>query len=197
VNENRANLDPGAAMEIVTERLVLRELALGDAERANLYESDPRVVRYQSHGVRTLEESRDYIARVIEETAASSPRRLFDLAMTLQGSGLYIGRVGLHVTSEEDRSAALWYVLDPSCWGKGLTVEAARALLDFAFRERGLHRVWVDCDPRNVASVRVAEKLGMRREAHLVENAWIKGEWTDALIFAVLDREWLAKTPRG
>jgi RimJ/RimL family protein N-acetyltransferase len=37
------------------------------------------------------------------------------------------------------------------------------------------------------------ERLGMRREAHLVENEWVKGEWTDELVFAMLDREWVAQ----
>jgi aminoglycoside 6'-N-acetyltransferase len=47
--------------------------------------------------------------------------------------------------------------------------------------------------PENTASIRVAEKLGMRREAHFVENAWVKGRWTDSVIFALLDREWAAR----
>ena len=47
---------------------------------------------------------------------------------------------------------------------------------------------------RNAASARVLERLGMRREAHFVENEWLKGEWTDELVYAMLDREWRALT---
>ena len=43
--------------------------------------------------------------------------------------------------------------------------------------------------PRNTASARVLEKLGMRREAHLVENEWVKGEWQSELVYALLARE--------
>jgi RimJ/RimL family protein N-acetyltransferase len=53
--------------------------------------------------------------------------------------------------------------------------------------------MWADCDPRNPASVRVMEKLGMRQEAYFRENAFIKGEWCDSLIYALLDREWRAQ----
>jgi RimJ/RimL family protein N-acetyltransferase len=53
-----------------------------------------------------------------------------------------------------------------------------------------LHRVWGDCDPRNPASARVMERAGMRREGHLVQNVWIKGEWCDSLIFGMLASEW-------
>ena len=56
----------------------------------------------------------------------------------------------------------------------------------------GLHRVIGRLEPRNVASARVLEKLGLRREAHLVENEWIKGEWQSELVYAILDREWRA-----
>jgi RimJ/RimL family protein N-acetyltransferase len=72
--------------------------------------------------------------------------------------------------------------------------EAARLVVDFAFRELKMHRVFVDIDPRNTASVRIAEKLGMRREAWLVENVWSKGEWCDSVIYALLEREWLSAT---
>jgi RimJ/RimL family protein N-acetyltransferase len=64
----------------------------------------------------------------------------------------------------------------------------------FRFGTLDLHRVYVDVDARNRSSLRVAEKLGMRREAHFVENAWVKGEWTDSVIYALLAREWARET---
>ena len=184
-----------ARMELVTERLVLRELEESDAEAAHEYERDEDVVRYQTDGVRTLDESRAYIARVRAETALQAPRLLFDLAITLRRNEQYVGRVGLNVTSLSLREATLWYVLNPRFHGQGLVPEAARALVDHGFRELDLHRLYVDCDPRNTASIRVAEKLGLRREAHFVENALIKGEWCDSVIYAMLDREWRARAP--
>ena len=61
------------------------------------------------------------------------------------------------------------------------------------FQTLGLHRIVARCDARNDASARVMERLGMRREAHLVENEMVKGEWTDELVYALLDREWRAR----
>lgn len=104
-----------------------------------------------------------------------------------------VGRCGLKVADVEQREGALWYILNPAYWGRGLIPEAARALLGHGFGELRLHRIIVDCEPENTASIRVAEKLGMRREAHFIENAWIKGRWTDSVIFALLDREWAAQ----
>jgi RimJ/RimL family protein N-acetyltransferase len=65
-------------------------------------------------------------------------------------------------------------------------------MLRLGFVELGLHRIIGQCDARNTASARVMERLGMRREAHLIANEFVKGEWTDELIYAMLDREWKA-----
>jgi len=59
-----------------------------------------------------------------------------------------------------------------------------------ARRGAPLHRVIGRVEARNIASARVLEKLGMRREAHFVENELVKGEWQSELVYAILDREW-------
>ena len=59
-----------------------------------------------------------------------------------------------------------------------------------AFEHYDLHRVYGRLEPRNAASARVLEKLGMRREAQLIENEWVKGEWQSEAIYALLAREW-------
>jgi ribosomal-protein-alanine N-acetyltransferase len=175
--------------QLVTDRLLLRDFVDEDHHATNEYERDPIVVRYQGHGTRTLEESLAYIRRAIAESQLR-PRRLYDLAVLLREEPRVVGRCGLSLGEGPNRDAALWYVLHPRLWGKGIIVEAARALVAYGFRELGLHRVWVDCDPENRGSARVAEKLGMRREAHMLENAWFDGRWVGTYIYAVLDREW-------
>jgi len=65
-------------------------------------------------------------------------------------------------------------------------------MLRLGFEGLGLHRITGRLDGRNAASARVLERLGMRREAHLVENELVKGEWTDEVVYAMLDREWRA-----
>ena len=59
-----------------------------------------------------------------------------------------------------------------------------------AFAELGLHRIIGRSDARNGPSLRLMERLGMRREAHLVENEFFKGEWSDEIDYAILAREW-------
>jgi RimJ/RimL family protein N-acetyltransferase len=107
----------------------------------------------------------------------------------LPGSGI-IGDLVLFWRSREHRAGEIGWVIAPAQSGRGYTTEAARALLGLAFRDMGLHRVTARVDARNEASARLCRRLGMRQEAHLVENEWFKGEWSSELDFAILDREW-------
>ena len=171
---------------IRTERLVLREMVADDWPALHAIVSLPEVVQYQTEDAFDEEATRAAISLVIEG-AAAVPRLLFDFAVTLDGA--LIGRVGMR-RGEDPRMASLWFEIAPVHHGKGYGAEAARAMLGHAFEEVGLHRVAAECDPRNPASARVMEKIGMRREAHLVENVFIKGEWCDSLMFAMLATEW-------
>jgi RimJ/RimL family protein N-acetyltransferase len=180
---------------LTTERLVLREFTLSDWSATNAYESDPEVVRYETFGPYSPEESRDYIRRMLRESR-KSPREIYDLALVLRATDQLIGRCGLRISDPNAREGVLWYIVNRSYWGQGYATEAARAMLGYGFAELRLHRVWADADPANTASIRVLEKVGMRLEAHFRENAWIKGAWVDSLIFAILDREWAAVEAR-
>ncbi|MBA9075659.1 GNAT family N-acetyltransferase [Rufibacter quisquiliarum] len=180
-------------MELSTPRLLLREFQENDWHFTHLYESQESVMRYQTSHVRSSQESRDYLLQCMAE-AREDPRTLFDLAVVLKSTNMLIGRVGMKIDYDAEE-AALWYLLNPTYWNKGYTTEAARALIEYGFEELHLHRFWADCDPRNVGSYRVMEKLGMRREAHFKENIFIKGEWCDSLVYALLDHEWQHRQP--
>lgn len=107
--------------------------------------------------------------------------------------GVVIGDVVLIWRSREHGTGEIGYVFHPDYSGQGFATEAVRALLDIAFGTYGLHRVIARIDARNLASLRLAERVGMRREAHLVENEWFKGAWSDEIDYAMLQREWLSK----
>ena len=101
-----------------------------------------------------------------------------------------IGDLVLMWRSAEHRMGEIGYILHPDHQGQGFAAEAGEALLRLGFDGLGLHRVIGRCDARNRASARVLERLGMRREAHFVRNEIVKGEWTDELVYAMLEDEW-------
>jgi len=65
-----------------------------------------------------------------------------------------------------------------------------RALLDFGFGELGAHRVYAKVYPGTVASQRLLEKIGFRREGHQVKDTFVRGAWEDSLLYAMLEEEW-------
>jgi RimJ/RimL family protein N-acetyltransferase len=65
-----------------------------------------------------------------------------------------------------------------------------RALLDYLLVELGKDRVFGSVDPRNVRSMRLLQRVGMRKEAHLVKSVLFKGEWVDDVIFAIHASDW-------
>ncbi len=180
-------------MQLAAERLILREFVEDDWRALHAIESIPDVVRYLPFEPRTEADAREYVQGLIV-FAAEVPRNVFDLAITVRGDDAMIGRCGMRRRDGEPRVGYLWFVLDPAHAGKGYGTEAARAWLAYAFDELKLHRVFGECDPRNPSSARVMEKLGMRREAEHVEDVCIKGEWCGTLVFAMLDREWAARS---
>lgn len=181
--------DHRAPVRIETDRLVLRELVADDWRDARAWDSDPEVARFQSCEPSDEAGSRRYIEQSIL-TAKATPRRIFELGVTVKPDPRLIGRVALNIERPEHADATAWFVIRRDHWGRGYVPEAVRALFDFAFRELGVQRIWADCDPRNTGSWRVMEKVGMRREGHLVKNWWLKGEWCDSWVYAVRVEDW-------
>jgi RimJ/RimL family protein N-acetyltransferase len=111
-------------------------------------------------------------------------------AVILTDTGALVADVSLWLVSEAHHQAEVGFVVHPAHQRKGYATEAARAMIDFAFSTVGVHRVIGRTEARNAASARVFEKLGMRYEAHFIENEWVKGEWQSELVYAVLAEEW-------
>ena len=170
-----------------TERLVLRPYAAGDLDDLHALYAEEEVARWLYHGPSTLEESREKLVRKVAGHALSAEHGL-SAAVQLQ-DGTYVGDIVLFYGSVEHKTVEVGFSFDPRHQGNGYATEAARALVGWAFTQ-GFHRVVGRLEPRNTGSARVLEKLGMRREAHLVENEWVKGEWQSELVYAILEHEW-------
>jgi RimJ/RimL family protein N-acetyltransferase len=143
------------------------------------------VVRWLYFEPPTEEQTRAWIEGVL----ARPPETGTVFVVELRDSGETVGHLTMSVDPAH-RQGELGFLFDPAHQGRGYATEASRALVDHAFEHYGLHRVYGRLEARNAASARVLEKLGMRREAHLVENEWVKGEWQSEAIYALLAREW-------
>jgi len=175
---------------ILTERLLLRPFEEGDLPSLYAMQSDEDVVRYLYHDVRTLDEVRAALARKLAAVGVQSEGDGLSVAAVLRDTGELVADVSLWMISEAHAQGELGFVVHPAHQRRGYAAEASRPLLDFAFGAVRLHRVIGRTEARNRGSVRVFEKLGMRREGLLIENEWVKGEWQSELVYAVLAAEW-------
>lgn len=175
-----------------TSRLTLRPFVAEDFEALHAMRAHPEVARYLYEEPLSATETRDLLTRKIASTAWAVEGDWLGAAVIERESGVLVGDAGLRWISERDRTAEIGFIFDPRHQGRGFATEAARALLAWGFETAGLHRVIGRTEARNTASSRVLEKLGMRLEARLVENEWVKGEWQSELDYAILEREWVA-----
>jgi RimJ/RimL family protein N-acetyltransferase len=177
---------------VVTGRLLLRPYEPGDVDAVHAYQSLPERVRYVPYQARTRDQVLERVTSAQASTAINAEGDVLLLVMVLRETGEVIGDVVLFYRSEVHRTGEIGYILNPEHGGHGYATEAARTLLALGFEGLGLHRIIARVDARNAASLAVLRRIGMRQEAHLVQNEWFKGEWTDEIDYAILDEEWRA-----
>ena len=173
---------------IRTERLLLRPWRADEIDTYHRLRRDPDVVRYLYDEPLDREGARAKLDGLRSELDA--PGQWINVAVERSDSGVVVGDVGIGWVSDFHRQADVGYSFLPEHHGLGHGTEAAAAMVDLPFSGLGAHRVSGRLDARNTASARVLERLGMRREADFVQNEWVKGEWTDEAVFAVLADEW-------
>jgi RimJ/RimL family protein N-acetyltransferase len=184
------NADLVLGLPVETERLRLRHLAADDLEAMVAIESPPEVARWLYWEPRSEAEVREGLERRIVRARDHADTGV-TIGAEIVATGELVGHISL--TVEPHRQGEICFILNPDHQGRGYATEAAAGVLAIAFGAYGLHRVFGRLEPRNAASARVLEKLGMRREAHLRENEWLKGEWQSEFVYALLAREWRAQ----
>jgi RimJ/RimL family protein N-acetyltransferase len=188
-----------------TARLLLRPLGEDDVEDVVAYRSRVDVCRWVPFApmsrTQVMDRIRASLGQLTDEGQALTAgvelpaAEVPDVPVDGQPDrrGIVIGDVVLMCRSREHATGEIGYVFHPNYGGQGFATEAVRALLDIAFGTYRLHRVTARIDARNLVSLRLAERVGMRQEAHLVENEWFKGAWSDEIDYGMLQREWLSK----
>jgi RimJ/RimL family protein N-acetyltransferase len=193
---DRVHFQPDLPVE--TARLRLRRLTVADAADLHAYRSRPEVCAYVPFEPQSLELIAGRLSGEIPfppwqlDAIDEEDQGLF-FAVERRADGRVVGDVMLRLASIEHSTGEIGYVFNPDEGGQGYATEAVAAVLALGFEGMGLHRLIARLDVRNLRSAALAERLGMRREAHLVENEWFKGEWTDEYQYGLLRREWEAR----
>lgn len=172
-----------------SDRLVIRRPTADDLEAFLAYRNDPENMLFQP--IEAM--------RVVDAAAFLADQAKLDLdadncwlmfAIELRESGRMIGEVGMYIESATKRTANIGWAIQSEFRGQGYATEAAKYLLEYAFKERKLHRVTSITSVQNGASVRVMERLGMRREGTTRESMRANNTWNDEHLYGLLNSEW-------
>ena len=174
--------------KLKTERLLLRPFKLRDVNDVFEYASDSEWARYLPRVPQpfTREAAQERVARHVLESWKTHPTWAIVLHEKV------IGGIVLMIDLQHE-IGELGYELSREHWGKGLMTEAARAVIDWGFQERRLAKIFAQADARNKRSLRVMEKLNMRREGVLRSHSRERGERIDEVFYGILREEWEGK----
>lgn len=175
---------------VLTERLVLRAFESRDLDALHAMQSDPDVIRYVPWPSRTRQESQAWMDERRKQDRLAAEGDAVAWAVARSSDDELIGSVNLWWRSVAHAQGEVGFAFARDAHGHGYAGEATSALLDLAFESLDLHRISGRADARNEPSCRLMARLGMRREAHLHEDEFFEGEWTDTAIYAVLRTEW-------
>ncbi|WP_405162690.1 GNAT family N-acetyltransferase [Nocardia sp. NBC_01499] len=182
-------------LPITTERLLLRTVTSEDIDDIHAYKSQPDVCRYLPYEPLSREAVAERVAGLWARTELTEVDQGLNLCVEERASGRLLGDVVLFWRDAENSTGEIGYVFAPDVAGHGYATEAAAALLRLAFEDLSLHRITAQLDARNHASARVLERLGMRREAVHLQDLWFKNEWSDTMVYAMLEHEWRGQRP--
>jgi [ribosomal protein S5]-alanine N-acetyltransferase len=169
-------------MYIETERLIIRNFIESDWQDVFAYTSRPDVMAYIPEGVFSEEDAKKFVQDHAGEKAKYFPVRI-------RGEEAVIG----HITFFKyfgDHTYEIGWVFNPGYFNKGYATEAARAVLHYGFTKMKLHRIIATCQPENIPSWRVMEKISMRREGYFKKCIPNGDGWWDEYYYAVLAEEW-------
>jgi [ribosomal protein S5]-alanine N-acetyltransferase len=175
-------------MELITQRLVLREFRQNDFDAIRDYESHPETHRFE----KTIPNDEAIETRLNQIVAWSHehPRSQYCFAITFQPENIVRGQVSLSLNISDIREWEIGWKVHYNYWGNGYATEAANCVLAFAFNDLHAHRVVAFCNVQHAASVRVMNKIGMLQDGRLRETRWWNGAWQDEFVYAILDRDW-------
>ena len=176
---------------IYTDRLILRRFREEDAEAFLRYRSRPDVALYQGEGwIHFKPDQALAFVKKQMDFEPGEPDTWFQIAIERKDSGELIGDCGIHTLPNDTRQAEIGYTIAPEHQGSGYAKEALRSLLAYLFGQLKIHRVIAVTDTRNSSSIKMLERLGMRREGHFLQHAWYNGEYADEYLYALLQEEW-------
>jgi [ribosomal protein S5]-alanine N-acetyltransferase len=177
------------SIRLETKRLLIRDVTETDLDGFLRYMRHEDYWRDVPIDPPTAEYVATMLTRRLKQQAAS-PRTHYFMAVVEKGSGELLGEAIFYIRSVHWKQAEIGWGVSFDHVGKGFATEIGLAMLQFAFDNLELHRVYAQCRVENLASRRIMAKLRMREEGILRDNVFARGEWWSSAQSSILSSEW-------
>jgi RimJ/RimL family protein N-acetyltransferase len=164
------------------ESVTLHPVEEDDAEFLQRLVNDPDIRR----GIGTTEPTSLAAEREYVESVGDGEGTQF----LVRADGERVGTIGLHDVIATHGNGEVGYFFAPDAWGNGYATDATRTVVEYAFDERRLHKVYARTFAFNDASARVLEKVGFEHEGTHRDQVFVDGEYVDVYRFGLLAGEW-------
>lgn len=172
--------------EIETSRLLLRRLKISDVNDMYEYTSNPIVCKYLDWDPHTsIVQTKKFLDQEINKYDVAIKENIWGIEFKTDCK--LIGVVRVYDYSVKDKRIEVSAILNPAYQGKGIMMEAFRAIMDFCFNTLNLNRIQVRYVPSNIASEKLCKNLGMSYEGLMKKYYSIKGIFEDAVLYAVTE----------
>lgn len=177
--------------KLETERLILRDMRVSDAEDMFAYARQEAVTRYLTWTPHpNIQHTKEYLTYVGQRYRTGD---FYDWALICKEDNCMIGTCGFTSFDFPSDSAEIGYVLNPDYHGKGLATEAVREVMRFGFETLSLHRIEAKFMKENTRSQKLMERVGMQFEGYAREAMKIKGEYRTIGRCGILRHEWMRR----
>jgi RimJ/RimL family protein N-acetyltransferase len=175
-----------------TARLLIRDFEVRDRDLEVAISDNPSLFVHLPVEPRSEADMDAYVQARLEHKTFETVGGTVALIVETGEGGEYVGGMQLSPSVAEPLQLQIGWIALPQHQGKGLMTEAVNAVVDLVFDSLMVHRIVAEIVGGNEASVRLAERVGFRKEAHFVQSALLKGEWRDEVVYSILRDEWIA-----
>jgi len=157
------------------------------------YRNDPEVSRHENW-IPMRDADAVHLVREQSQIQPGESGQWFRFAIEWKETHALVGDCGLKCGQFDPRQAEIAFVISRPFQGMGIATEAVAVVVDYAFTNFGLHRIFALTNTANSPACSLLDRLWMRREGHLKQSSWCHGHWVDQYVYAILREEWLAQS---
>lgn len=176
-------------MTLQTERLRIRELIAADIPNIHQLLCLPETDEFNTLGIPDNLQTTESLVNGWLTAQTENPRNNYVWCIQNAHDKNFIGLIALTPGKPHYKTAEVWYKIHVNHYNNGYTTEALNSLLAFAFNHLKLHRIEAGCAVENIASYKVLEKAGMKREGIKRKKLPVRGKWLDNYFYAILEED--------